>query len=224
MHDSGEDFDRPKCHENTRVAVLQKLMGWIVEDADAEKFIMWLYGDAGAGKSTIGQTVALMCAERNLLLGSFFFSRTDARRSTLDPLIATIAYQAATIIPTLKDLIVAVIERDTHIFKKNLSKQLKSLLIEPLNTLGQRDKPPFPYFILMDGLDECSDPEEQSHIVQVLAEIIPKCDIPLRIVIASRAEVDIKATFNSPDLQRCSTRIALDNSFQPDRDIWVVPF
>lgn len=95
-------------------------MDWIVGDADAKQFIMWLYGDAGAGKSTIGQTLALRCAEQKILLGSFFFSRSDARRSTINALVATIAYQAATIFTTLKKGIVAAIDRDPLIFSKSL--------------------------------------------------------------------------------------------------------
>jgi len=29
FHDSGERYDPPKCHEHTRVAILQEIMDWI---------------------------------------------------------------------------------------------------------------------------------------------------------------------------------------------------
>jgi len=48
-------------------------MGWIKREEDLDAFIMWMYGPAGAGKSTIAQTIAEMCDEEMLLLASFFF-------------------------------------------------------------------------------------------------------------------------------------------------------
>lgn len=46
---------RLKCHLNTRIAFLNKIMGWIlghgVDDQDA--VILWFYRPAGAGKSAI---------------------------------------------------------------------------------------------------------------------------------------------------------------------------
>src|SRR4051812_25125751 len=120
MHTSGEEFDRPSCHENTRVAVLKRLMDWIVGNVDPEQAHIWLYGDAGAGKSTIAQTLAEMCAQKKILLGSFFFSRTDPRRSTYLALAATIAYHAATVSSELRTNISTVIEEDPLTFEKSL--------------------------------------------------------------------------------------------------------
>jgi len=92
FHNSDERFDPPKCHPNTRLAVLTKIMKWIQWGEDLHAFIMWVYGPAGAGKSAIAQTIAEMCEEEIILLASFFFSRNDPSRSTVKPLIATIAY------------------------------------------------------------------------------------------------------------------------------------
>ncbi|KAF9470345.1 hypothetical protein BDN70DRAFT_821507, partial [Pholiota conissans] len=72
-HDSSVRFDPPKCHPNTRVAVLEYIIGWIFGRNDPEALILWLYGPAGAGKSAILQTIAEMCAERESILASFFF-------------------------------------------------------------------------------------------------------------------------------------------------------
>ncbi|KAF8971825.1 hypothetical protein BDZ97DRAFT_1599698, partial [Flammula alnicola] len=54
FHNSGDRFDPPKCHPNTRLAVL-KTMQWIVGSGDRNALIMWLHGAAGAGKSPIAQ-------------------------------------------------------------------------------------------------------------------------------------------------------------------------
>jgi len=120
FHNSDERFDPPKCHPNTRLAVLAKIMRWIKREEDLDTFIMWMYGPAGAGKSAIAQTIAEMCDEEILLLASFFFSRNDPSRSTVKPPIATIAYQITLNLPDARDAILGAIERDPLIFSKSL--------------------------------------------------------------------------------------------------------
>lgn len=147
-------------------------MSWASEEIHAETLVMWLYGDAGAGKSAIAQTLAERLKGR--LLGSFFFSRNDRRRATHISLVATIAIQAATAVPDLKKLIVTAVDRDPMIFDKKLETQLTYLLIEPINTLSTNPSAsgsgPIPYIVVIDGLDECTDPKIQRHILQVIPD------------------------------------------------------
>ena len=59
-----ERFDPPKCHPNTRVAVLAENMQWIQAIKEsAPEDVLWLYGSAGAGKLAIAQTIVEVCAE-----------------------------------------------------------------------------------------------------------------------------------------------------------------
>ena len=135
MHDSSTRFDPPKCHPNTRVAVLEYLMGWIFGHNDPEALIFWLYGPAGAGKSAILQTIAVICAKRKSILASFFFGGSDPLRNTFNPLIPTIACQIAIAIPEIKSLVELAIDRDPIIFDKSIATQLQSLIIHPLKDL-----------------------------------------------------------------------------------------
>lgn len=183
---------------------------------------MWLYGDAGAGKSSIAQTFAIHCAQERRLLGSFFFWKNDPKRSTYAALIATLVYQAVTSVPALKVLVSAVIENDPAILDKHLKIQLISLLIEPINSLvsqGDFDHSTIPSLILIDGLDECSTSDAQCFLLKTFLDALPYCRHPLKILIASRPEVEIKAAFNSDPLTSHSVRLGLDDSFQPDEDI-----
>ncbi|KDR68564.1 hypothetical protein GALMADRAFT_27796, partial [Galerina marginata CBS 339.88] len=43
FHNSAERYDPPKCHPNTRVAVVQDIIDWI-EDGQKTTFVKWLYG------------------------------------------------------------------------------------------------------------------------------------------------------------------------------------
>ncbi|KAF8166852.1 hypothetical protein BJ912DRAFT_1001995 [Pholiota molesta] len=223
FHNSSVRFDPPKCHPNTRVAVLEYLMGWIFGRNDPEALILWLYGPAGAGKSAILQTIAECCFERGSVLASFFFGRSDPSRNTFKPLVATIAYQIATTIPEIKLQIERAIEHDPLLFEKSLATQLQCLIVEPLRGLaasGFFDDPSnCARLVLIDGLDECDDPRMQSMILRILANALRNEKLPLIFLIASRPEQHITLTFNSPPLAGLWRSLVLDDSYKPDDDI-----
>ena len=124
FHNSEERLDPPKCHPNTRLAVLSEIMKWIKWEGDLHSFVMWVYGPAGAGKSAIAQTIAEICDKEMILLATFFFSRNDPSRSNIKPLIATIAYQITLNLPDVRNAILGAVERDPLIFSKSLTVQL----------------------------------------------------------------------------------------------------
>jgi hypothetical protein len=222
FHNSEERFDPPKCHPNTRLAVLTKIMKWIKWEEDLNVFIMWVYGPAGAGKSAIAQTIAEMCEEEMILLASFFFSRNDPSRSTVKPLIATIAYQISLNLPDVRDAILGAIERDPLIFFKSLAVQFKSLIVAPLQQLvdaGFFNEPTSRRLVIIDGLDECFDPKVQQNILEVLGNAQRQHQLPLIFLFASRPEQHISLAFSTGVLPNVTTRIALDESYLPDKDI-----
>ncbi|KAF8181616.1 hypothetical protein BJ912DRAFT_979528 [Pholiota molesta] len=223
FHNSSARFDPPKCHPNTRVAVLEYLMGWIFGHNDPEALILWLYGPAGAGKSAILQTIAELCFERKVLLASFFFGRSDPSRNHFKPLVATIAYQIAVTIPVLKQHIESVIEHDPAVFHKSIATQIQSLVIEPLKRLAAsgffNDLSACARLILIDAVDECDDPRMQSMILRAIADALRGCQIPLIFLISSRPEQSIALTFNSSSLAGLWRSVVLDGSFKPDEDI-----
>jgi len=221
-HDAGHEFQRPGCHRNTRVSVLRRLKDWIIGFEEPEAIFLWLCGDAGAGKSSIAQSLCAQLAQEGQLLGSFFFWRNDPERSTHIALVATLVYQAVIALPGLGDLVAAVVEQDPAIFNKHFKIQLISLLINPINTLiSTTDINPssIPSVIVIDGLDECSGRDIQCSLLSSLACAIPKCNLRLRVLISSRPEVEIKSVFNSKPLLDLSCRLALHASFETDTDI-----
>jgi hypothetical protein len=197
-------------------------MKWIQREEDLDAFIMWLYGPAGAGKSAIAETIAEMCEDEMILLASFFFSRNDPSRCTAKPLIATIAYQITSNLPDVRDAILSAIERDPLIFSKSIAVQVKSLIVVPLQRLAETgffDEPTSPRLIIIDGLDECSDPKVQRNILDVLANSQRQYRLPLVFLIVSRPEKHISLAFSTGLLSSVTTRVALDNSYLPDDDI-----
>ena len=110
-------------------------MQWIFGSKDKEALILWLYGPAGAGKSAILQSIAEKCAELEIIIASFFFSRSDNTRNHHGSLVATIASQISTKVPQIIPILDAVIAQDHMIFSKTLGIQINSLIVEPLQSL-----------------------------------------------------------------------------------------
>jgi len=222
FYNSKEHFDSPKCHLNTRLAVLTKIMKWIKWEEGLDAFIMWVYGPAGAGKSMIAQTIADMCKEEMILLASFFFSRNDPSHSDVNRLIATIAYQITLNLPQVRGGILGAIEREPLIFFKSLAVQFKSLIMSPLQPLAEAgffDEPTSHRLVIIDSLDECSDPKVQKNILEVLGNAHWQHRLPLIFLFASHPEQHISLTFSTAILHTTTTKIALDESYLPYDDI-----
>ena len=107
-------------------------MQWILEAIKESENVLWLYGSAGAGKSAIAQSIAEKCAELNLLIASFFFSRASPSRNNEKCLIASIAYQLAISIPATRSYIESAVQIDPAVFHRSLDTQIESLVIQPL--------------------------------------------------------------------------------------------
>ncbi|KAF9473282.1 hypothetical protein BDN70DRAFT_965956, partial [Pholiota conissans] len=221
LYDSSARFDPPKCHPNTRVAVLEYIMGWIFGRNDPEALILWLYGPAGVGKSAVLQTITERCAANNTLLASFFFGRSDPTRNQIKPLIPTIACQIAITIPELKPYVEGALERDPFLLDKFLAAQFQAFIVQPLQDLvaSGNSKPGSPRLIVIDGLDECNDHKMQSMILEVIADAFRSQNLPLVFLIASRPERNIHHTFSSAPLSGLWRSVVLDDTYKPDNDI-----
>ncbi len=218
FHNSKQRLDPPRCHENTRQAVLQELFEWITGNAVRTAWVAWLNGAAGAGKSAICQSMAEMCITHGILVASFFFFRTDATRNTVDPLVPTIAYQIIQLLPQTKDIITRAIESNPLIFEQSLEKQFAVLIMEPLRHLRTSESN-WHLLVIIDGLDECSRDDTQMNIVRTIARLLREQDPPVIILFGSRRENHILMAFNSKEMNDMLTQLPLDNNYQPDEDI-----
>ena len=218
LHDSLEQTYPPKCHPNTRTAVLKDIISWY-QDVDNETQALWLHGPAGAGKTSIAHSIAEMIQAKGQLAAGFFFSRTAAGRNHDKCLIATIAYQITQSIPEARSFIEEAATRDPLIFMKSLSSQIRHLILHPLKRmLAKPHTSSFPMLIVIDGLDECSPVESQTNILTVIHTTFGQNSFPFRVLISSRAEPSIRDVFDS-ELADLTHKISLDDKYEPDRDI-----
>jgi hypothetical protein len=221
FHNSLERGDPPKCHKHTREAILNKIMDWVRKKIDTDTFIMWLYGAAGAGKTSIAQTIAELCEEHKLLLASFFFFRANSLRSNSRQLVATIAYQIAVVIPGVRPFMEAAIDNDPHLLSRSLITQFTALIVNPLEQLFETSVEEYtdlPYLIIIDGLDECMD-GTQVHILDMIFTICKRSKFPFSFLVASRPELEISAAMGNGRIREGLTRLPLDADITSHNDI-----
>jgi len=221
IHDSAERFPPANCHPDTRKAVRQIILDWI--NSESSSFFFWLYGPAGAGKTAILQAIAeFFCSSSTSgqnFGGSFFFGRRAKGRDRGHFLFSTIAYQLALKVPGLRQHVNRIMELDPTLHTKSMVVQLRKLIIDAFKHL-----PPHPkrsYLVIVDGLDECHDNATQQSILQLLCEAVTVHKLPLRFLIGSRPESHIRDSFDHESLYTVTRRVALDEMFNPERDIRV---
>ncbi|KAG7085477.1 hypothetical protein E1B28_003039 [Marasmius oreades] len=188
-HNSEQQVERGRCLPGTRQAVLQLIHNWRTSEGQHSP-VCWLSGAAGVGKSAIALTVAEEC-EKDGLVASFFFFRTDPKRNNPSSLILSIAHGLVVTRPDLKPLVDQKITADPSILKARLEKQYEELVLEHVLLPCSHKSPDL---IIIDGLDECSDAATQG-----------------------RPESWIKEEFSQ--FHRLTKHIQLDDSFLPRYNI-----
>jgi nucleoside-triphosphatase THEP1 len=111
----------------------------------------WVTGPAGSGKTVVMGSVTERCKRNGFPVASFFFSSLGSLgRRTKAAFVTTIAHQLTQHRHDLKDVIVAAIEADTFVFKKNLHIQI----LAPLRAVAGASNATLRGVIVIDGLDE----------------------------------------------------------------------
>ncbi|KAJ8089321.1 hypothetical protein PM082_014569 [Marasmius tenuissimus] len=204
LHSSDTRNARTACLEGTRVGIVDKLTTW-VEDPSKKHRVCWVTGGAGVGKSAIAQTICETLRRKSQLAASFFFSRNDTSRSTLDPFFPTLAYQLATT-PEFQTVglslfIDGTVRQTPNVLRgMNLEGQFQSLISQPCAQIDAKKWKTLPKLIVIDGLDECmggSGTTSIGHAQETLLSIINKATsasppIPLQFMIFSRPERTIR--------------------------------
>ncbi|RXW14463.1 hypothetical protein EST38_g11393 [Candolleomyces aberdarensis] len=195
LYNSGAQHDSPGCDENTRIEVIDELMGFIEDRDNHPQRLLCMTGAAGSGKSALQQTIAERCENSGTLLAAHFLSAVDPTRNTVATIVPTIAFQVGSRNLSLKHLISAVVAQDPFIFRKSLQTQMDTLIVGPFRKFrdcADLDINTFPSAILIDGLDECKGEALQAELLTAIRLALLADDLPFRIFIASRPEMAIR--------------------------------
>lgn len=182
--------------------------------------MFWLKGPAGAGKTAIVQTLAESWTSTGIHAANFFFFRTDSSRNHAKSLVATLLYQILDFYPAAHEAVTTIFASKPRILDASLEEQFVQLICIPLRSIG----PSFSQSIvlLIDGLDECDSEgkNSQQQILHALNTLVSWNELPLLILVASRAEPQITMTFNQLAVNGSKfDSLFLDEQFSPDKDI-----
>jgi len=190
----------PTCLHDTRVDLLRQINIWL--DGSDERFIFWLNGLAGTGKSTITRTIARQCFDKHQLGATFFFSKGVGDASHAGKFFTSLALQLARKSQYLKRHICDAIE-NSDIASQSLSEQWRRLILGPLSKLCSSSHPSL-CVIIVDALDECDNEKDIQIILQLFAEAQSLKTVRIRVFLTSRPETPIRHSFDqiSEDRQR----------------------
>ena len=139
--------------------------------------------------------------------------------------ISTLVYQLVLAIPEIKDAVNKALQDDRFLLSRSLDVQAQSLITKPLNDLllASNSKNVFqnprPRLIIVDGLDECGQTNNQRCVLDVLSTVTMALRYPLLFLVASRPEQVIRDSFSKESMCSITTRLALDDTYKPNADI-----
>jgi len=183
---------RLQCLVGTRQEVLSFITGWLTTPLEGQN-VLWLYGLAGSGKSTISTTVAEYFRDLGRLGAFIFFDRNNSANSDPNAVIRTLAHWLASFDSHIRSAICAAIEGDKNISSAPIQRQFAKLVLDPLESIATVPMQG-PVVIILDGLDECGDPTSRRSLMRLLADEFNKLPAMFRFLITSREESDINAS------------------------------
>ncbi|KAB5589389.1 Vegetative incompatibility protein HET-E-1 [Ceratobasidium theobromae] len=180
--------NRQTCTRDTRMVILLELNTWSC-DPNAPN-IYWMTGMAGIGKTTLARTFCETLKKRKQLGASFFCTRTTAECRDVSRIILTIAYQLGRYSLAFESALCRILEGDPDTCSTGMiSVQFERLLRDPI--LKVRDGIPENLVVVIDGLDECTNPNGVESILDILLR--RSTDLPLKFLVTSRPKPGIQS-------------------------------
>ncbi|KAL5641644.1 hypothetical protein ACGC1H_001950 [Rhizoctonia solani] len=196
---SGHDPSRG-CQDGTRLGVLGYIDDWTADQTPSSTF-MWIYGQAGIGKSTILTSVCNRLSEKGIPIVSFFCKRDDPALRDPLRLINSVVHGLACRYPPYGKRVAKAIEANSELCTSHLRVRYQGLLRKPLS--GIENVPPQPYFVLIDAMDECGADDNRRQLMEHLLELSSL--VPwLKVIITSRPDSDIRSFFDQPNTMSVS--------------------
>ncbi|PCH41788.1 hypothetical protein WOLCODRAFT_50892, partial [Wolfiporia cocos MD-104 SS10] len=196
--------------EGTQTHLLATLESWAA-DSSSRASLLLLSGAGGTGKSTVAYEFAKRLEKQGRLGASFFFSGTHEYLNSTTYVFPTIAYQLACSQPNLRP----VITEASHGFTirdhpDDLERQLDDLIIYPLTAISNYHHP---IVVVMDGLDECTDPmlDRISQMLHTLLRKLCELQFPLRFFITTRPELHVQSILTSAEFRANAETIRIQD-------------
>ena len=184
------------CMEGTRQSLLNQIMNWVANKSDQEDVLQrntyWVYGLPGIGKTSLAHSICAILHTQNRLAGAFFCRRDDPNLSDPMNILPTFILKLAMTFPPFRVLVAKHLRDDPNLTPESMK---DSLFLDFICSLPRH--PERTLVFVIDAFDECGDARSRPRLLKVLTSAATQ--VPwLKIIITSRAEVDILRFFNSP--------------------------
>ena len=189
-----DGYNRTPCLENTRRDEIGNIFEWIADNSEEAKKVLWVYGLAGTGKSTLSTSIAQVMRRLGRLGAFFFFDRNIPQRN-FATLIRTLAYKLAMFDPCFGATISQVVKNNVDITGMPLEFQFENLL--SANALKSVEWSRGPIVLIIDALDECGSEADRKILLQVLSKGFSDLPSFIRIMVFSCHESDIQRALGS---------------------------
>src|SRR5260221_12377899 len=164
---------------------------------------------AGAGKSTVAHTTAHSCAERGILLSSFFFR--EGKTTSPKYLWSGVARSLAIRSKSYRQTLTSVLENNPSMATAAFDQQFGKLILEPL-----RHGPPpadSPLIIVIDALDQCDEGASQT-LSKPLRDSVPKLPRCIKFFVTSRPVRVVENYFQGPSIHHMSIELSDDKNLE----------
>ena len=219
----GAGLDTSKlCLEGTRVDLLESIIDWINGSELDSTQILWLYGQAGKGKSAIAHTIASWFKDLGLLGSCFCFTHGQQADHHHEKIFATIAHDLADHVPKFRVTLGGVIINNPALATTlDVMQQWEKLVVYPISKVsagmvGQ-------VVIVIDALDECGSEYSRNHILHILTSIkAARLPSNFHILVTSRPLPDItEALHGSPHIKHISMDQISKDSVEKDICLYI---
>jgi hypothetical protein len=186
----------------TREALLNNIVEWALRpstpssnsQSSGTESVYWLYGIPGVGKTSVAHSLCARLHEKKRLGGSFFCRRDDPNLSNPSYVLPTLICKLAGTWRPFKKAISERLRDDEHLNRNSAGYTLFSKLVDSLQT-----SPPNTFVLVIDALDECGDSQGRNSILTSLFSARSRANW-LKVIITSRQEQDIEASFKRLEL------------------------
>ncbi|KAG8794017.1 hypothetical protein FRC12_000806 [Ceratobasidium sp. 428] len=204
------------CMPDTRVRTIDDILAWS-HDFDSNQRLLWVYGFAGLGKTSIAASICKRLEEQDMLAASFFCKRDDPAQRDARCVLNTIVHGLAIKCSAYKQAVVKAIQADSQICTGYMQRRYTSLVEEPLKSTNQLNTTKG-LVVVVDALDEIANDEHRSALLNYLRAM---CRLVswLKIVVTSRPDGDIMDAFGQTNESVSSRNLVDDNATD---DIYVL--
>ncbi|KXN91591.1 Serine/threonine-protein kinase HT1 [Leucoagaricus sp. SymC.cos] len=195
---SSESSDKtlvpPKCHPRTRENLRSLISEWRKGlSKHRAHSVWWLLGPPGTGKSAIASTAVAEARRDKQPCAAYFFGHSSSNHP-LD-VIPSLSDQLRKQIPAYDHLVEERLSVDRSILRKIIHTQFRELIAEPLQSLHSQTPFSHPIVIILDGIDQCPENNNQRDFVRLLDNHCgsqTKMNVPLLWIVISRPEWHLK--------------------------------